>query len=606
MRGPYIFKPEDAENFARSIGARFFSTSRELFFETCPYCHQSKDKRTFSINLTSGKFHCFRASCNANGNMLTLAKDFNFSLGQNADEYYRPTRHYRVWKRPAEPIKPKDDALAFLESRGISAGTAERYMITSKETKTGTAIVFPFMDENGDIQMIKYRNPAPKEGESKEWSEKECKPILFGMYQCDPDEKVLIITEGQMDSLSVAEAGYTNAVSVPTGANGFTWIPYCWNWMEQFERIIVFGDHEKGHITLYAEMLQRWKSKVWCVRPEDYRDCKDANDILRLYGKEQIRKCIQNAAQPPISNIIPLSDVEDIDLDDLEKLGTGITKLDETLSGGLPFGQLILITGKSGDGKSTLGNQFIVNAIDYGYRVFIYSGELPNFMLRSWITLQAAGPDNIDAVKKYGGKAEYKVKPGVNELIRHWLEGIAWIFDNNGIPDEDAEQEKLADLLETVIERCGVRVILLDNLMTALDLEPGTASDKYDRQSEFVKKLTRLAVSHNVLIILVAHKRKMGAGEVNDTVSGSADIVNLASIVMSYERGDAKSKEDTSDNIRYLRVTKNRLTGELHKGIKLTFDPISKRIHEVGSQPTWQYSWEAGIKDKEEILPWET
>lgn len=605
MRGPYIFKPEDAENFARSIGARFFSTSRELFFETCPYCHQSKDKRTFSINLTSGKFHCFRASCNVSGNMLTIAKDFDFSLGQNADEYYRPTRHYRVWKKP-EKIEPKEMALAFLESRGISAATAKRYMVTDKEGKKGKVIVFPFVDEHGDIQMIKYRNPEPKEGEPKEWSEPNCKPILFGMYQCDPDEKVLIITEGQMDSLSVAEAGYTNAVSVPTGAGGFTWVPYCWNWIEQFERIIVFGDHEKEHITLYAEMLQRWKSKVWCVRPEDYLECKDANDILRLYGKEQIRKCIQNAAQPPISNVIPLSEVEDVDLSSIEKLGTGITKLDETLAGGLPFGQLVLITGKSGDGKSTLGNQLIVNAIDYGYRVFVYSGELPNFMLRSWIMLQAAGPDNIEEVKKYGNKAQYKVKPEAGELIRQWLEDIAWIYDNNGIRDEDEEQERLAELLETVIARCGVRVILLDNLMTALDMEPGTASDKYDRQSDFVKKLTRIAVSHHVLIILVAHKRKMGSGEVNDTVSGSADIVNLASIVLSYERGDKRNKEDESDDVRYLRITKNRLTGELHKGIKLGFDFGSKRIYEYAGLPTWQYSWEAGMKHKEEVLPWES
>lgn len=605
MRGPYIFKPEDAENFARSIGARFFSTSRELFFETCPYCHQSKDKRTFSINLTSGKFHCFRASCNVSGNMLTLAKDFDFSLGQNADEYYRPTRHYRVWKKP-EKIEPKELALAYLESRGISAATAKRYMVTDKDGKKGKVIVFPFLDEHGDIQMIKYRNPEPKEGEPKEWSEPNCKPILFGMFQCDPDEKVLIITEGQMDSLSVAEAGYTNAVSVPTGAGGFTWVPYCWNWIEQFERIIVFGDHEKGHITLYAEMLQRWKSKVWCVRPEDYLECKDANDILRLYGKEQIRKCIQNAAQPPISNVIPLSEVEDVDLSSIEKLGTGITKLDETLVGGLPFGQLVLITGKSGDGKSTLGNQLIVNAIDYGYRVFVYSGELPNFMLRSWIMLQAAGPDNIEEVKKYGSKAQYKVKPEAGELIRQWLEDIAWIYDNNGIRDEDEEQAVLADLLETVIARCGVRVILLDNLMTALDMEPGSASDKYDRQSDFVKKLTRIAVSHHVLIILVAHKRKMGSGEVNDTVSGSADIVNLASIVLSYERGDKKNKEDDSDDVRYLRVTKNRLTGELHKGIKLGFDFGSKRIYEYAGLPTWQYSWEAGTKNEEEVLPWES
>ena len=50
---------------------------------------------------------------------------------------------------------------------------------------------------------------------SKEWCERDCKPILFGMKQCDDAFKQLVITEGQLDSLSVAAAGINNAVSVP-------------------------------------------------------------------------------------------------------------------------------------------------------------------------------------------------------------------------------------------------------------------------------------------------------------------------------------------------------------------------------------------------------
>ena len=70
------------------------------------------------------------------------------------------------------------------------------------------------------------------------------------MNHCNPDNPTLVLTEGQIDSLSVAEAGIENAVSVPTGAKGFTWIPYCWDFLSQFKTLVVFGDCEerKDHI----------------------------------------------------------------------------------------------------------------------------------------------------------------------------------------------------------------------------------------------------------------------------------------------------------------------------------------------------------------------
>lgn len=602
MYGNYRFKPEDAERFAYENHFKTRKQGDELVFAKCPYCGASSgtDKNKFAINLKTGQFHCFRASCGHHGNMITLAYDFNFSLGREVDEYYRPQRVYKKYKRPAEPIEPKEAAISYLESRGISEQTARRYQITSKDT----AIVFPFFDENGDIQTIKYRNPNPKDGQSKEWFEKNCKPILFGMFQCNLQNRTLIVTEGQMDSLSVSEAGFENAVSVPGGVNSFTWVPYCWDWMHNFDKIIIFGDHEKGKITLHKEFTQRWGSKVWCIREEDYLDCKDANDILRKYGAEQVRKCIENAAQPPIPQIIDLSEVEDVDITLIPKLRTGLIKLDEILCGGLPFGQLVLVTGKSGDGKSTLTNQIICQAINDNYKSFIYSGELPNYLLKAWLTFQAAGASNI--IKK--NQNEYVVKAEAKQKISEWFKDKVWIYDNRITEAAEDEQTGLLDLIEKVIIQKGASVLLLDNLMTALDLDPIVSQDKYDKQALFMKKLARLALTHNVLIILVAHKRKMGSSSENDTVAGSSDIVNLASIVISYER--ANKQDDPEQKLRYLKVTKNRLFGALtmNNGIVLEFDPASKRIYEKdnngekGKHYNWQPLYEdyfIDVSDKE-------
>ena len=58
----YEFKPNDAVDFANSIGAKTRMKGDELHFIDCPYCHGSRrgDKYTFSINLRNGQFKCLR------------------------------------------------------------------------------------------------------------------------------------------------------------------------------------------------------------------------------------------------------------------------------------------------------------------------------------------------------------------------------------------------------------------------------------------------------------------------------------------------------------------------------------------------------------------
>jgi RecA-family ATPase len=124
--------------------------------------------------------------------------------------------------------------------------------------------------------------------------------------------------------------------------------------------------------------------------------------------------------------------------------------------------------------------------------------------------------------------------------------------------------------------------------MTALDLELSNESDKYERQSRFVKKLAAIARMYDVLILLVAHKRKNNFSKnENDEISGSGDISNLAMITLTYE-----SNDDIQPEQRLLKLSKNRLFGKTNtSGWVMDYDERSKRVYGEKDDPNKEYSW---------------
>lgn len=594
----YEFKEQDAFDFARHVGIEARPHGGELFFKTCPYCRPRPTKgnvRTFSINLTTGQFKCLRASCGVSGNMVTLSRDFDFSLGNETDEYYRPRKQYRRLKTPEKPIVPKDTAVSYLESRGISASVAQRYEITTQNQRDNI-LVFPFYDDRGKMQFVKYRKTDfdLERDKNKEWCEKDCKPILFGMKQCNDKFDRLIVTEGQLDSLSVSAAGIENAVSVPTGAKGFTWVPYCFNWVSKFKEIVIFGDFEKGRMTLLEDFQKRFPNRIRHVREQDYRGCKDANELLQKHGAEAVRNAVENAVMIPVKRVIPLADVESVNIYQLPKLKTGISELDRTLYGGLPFGTVCIIAGKRGDGKSTLASQIMGNAVEQGYATFAYSGELPNYLYKSWFDFQIAGRNHITENQTDYGTVNRFITNRNQELINEWYREKAYIYDSRII--ESDEQEDLLKSVTQAIMQYGIKVVLIDNLMTAMYIDEKQGTDKYDQQGIFVRELTKIAIRYDTLILLVAHRRKNAfTQDANDEISGSGDITNLAGITLSYDRGSKSEIEKgiLNEDQRKLILAKNRLFGRTNlKGIVLNYDEKSKRIYGPHDDLNKQYGWD--------------
>ena len=103
----------------------------------------------------------------------------------------------------------------------------------------------------------------------------------------------LIICEGQSDCLSLIECGYTNAVSIPGGTENMKWVEYNFDWLEKFDKIILWFDSDEAGVKARKEASSRlgvWRIKYIEI-PEELRKeanykIKDVNEVLFFQGKE--------------------------------------------------------------------------------------------------------------------------------------------------------------------------------------------------------------------------------------------------------------------------------------------------------------------------------
>ena len=585
--GYYQFKADDARRFARFINYSVSEQGDELRFMVCPFCKADarKDRRKFSINLTTGAYKCFRASCNAHGHFFQLARQFGFKISEDVERYYN-TEYKRYRTFTIQHKESTEPAVRYCASRGISEEICRKYEITTQK-EHDNVLAMMFRDpRTKEVCCIKYRKTDfNKEVDTnQEWFEKDGKPILFGMNHCDAAVDTLVLTEGQMDSLALATAGIPNPVSVPTGANGATWIPHCWDFVKQFSNLVVFGDCEKGHITLVDMVRDRFPDVlVKVVQEADYCGCKDANEILQTYGAEQLHKAVENAKPIPVAQVVDYTAVERVNILDMEYMATRINRLDEVLTKGFFYGQVVLITGYRGDGKSTFLQQIIVNAIDQGVKTFLYSGELPNYVIRNFTDTMLAD--------KYENEIRDDMAKVMNEVYRDML----YLYDSSDI--EADEQDDLLQIVEKMVKQYGCRFICLDNLMTLL--EAADSDSLYRVQSAFIGKLVKIAKRYNVIVAIVAHPRKHASGLLKtefqaDDISGSSDITNKVDVIISYQRCKPNKDEEQDDSLRELWVLKNRLTGKLAIGknaIPVKYENGTRRITGVEQNFRWRCKW---------------
>lgn len=575
---------------------------------SCPW-HKDKTP-SFIWNPKNNSAHCF--SCGRNYGIidLYLAQGMSYleavkKLFKQVDmEYNFSNKDVQdfSYRYPKREHSDRANVEKYLGLRGISTKTLD---YTDVQSDIYGNVAFHYYNSNDILMTVKYRlgRKFNKEKDhNKCWSQKDSDfaPLLFNMNRIDP-AKPLLVVEGEIDCLSVIEAGYSNVVSIPNGCANSQWIQYNWDWLEQFDKIILWFDSDEPGIKARNDILYRlgtWRTYYIEINPEDTTPngarIKDANEVLYFKGKERVLQYINKPLEIPVENVSDLSKAEDFDIEHAEGLYTGIKELDDQIYK-LTFGTLNIITGKSGEGKSVFVNQVaICQAVQQGYDVFVFSGELPAPILRNWVETNMIGREYI--TMKDGHVRVFN--PEQRKLMQNWYAGKVLVYDD----DYNTTATALLNKMEELARKCGTKVFLIDNLMM-IDLECNEEG-RLQAEKEFVNKLIFFAKKYNVLVFLVAHPRKTGEIRVTkEDIAGSGNIVNLAHMVFSVHRYTAKEKEgETNTRNQYIKgkepipedscveVLKNRITGILPL-VKLYFDYPSYRFYKKPSELWFRYGW---------------
>jgi twinkle protein len=314
-------------------------------------------------------------------------------------------------------------------------------------------IAFPFYDENDDLTYVQYRTIKQKGF----FCSKDCKAILFGMWRIAPNTKTLFITEGPIDALSLATVGINNVVSVPNGCKNMNWLEYNWEWLQQFDEYFIFGDKDSGGEVMTKQLVDRLGiEKCFIV---DARE-KDANDVLQLHGEDAL---LTDCYLAKLVNLDTIQDFDPFEWNPKEKIEctySGFKSLDDLIDG-FRINEFTLWTGVTGHGKTTFLNHVILNMIHQGTKTLIYSGELSHQSLARTICLPCAGERNIND-RQVTNETLSKIKEFTcDKLYRYKYEG------SNSFSGKKSESRDILKDFEIAYKRYGIKIFIIDNLMTA-------------------------------------------------------------------------------------------------------------------------------------------
>ena len=419
--------------------------------------------------------------------------------------YQRKGASEKIYVRPDAQDAIRDvstKAEEWFKSRGISKETLKALKVTEglefmpQTGKTENTIQFNYY--MGDqLINVKYRD-GRKNFKLYKGAEKVFYNInsIVGYEYC-------IIVEGEMDALSLYEAGIENVISVPNGAtlnsNNLDYLDNCIDYFEDKEKIIIAVDADEAGQALQSELVRRLGAEVCYLA--DFNGCKDANEYLLEYGPKKLSERISKARPVPLENVTTFKDIEN-EVTDFVTNGfkpgyqIGLSNFDDIFS--TYTGQFITVTGIPSSGKSDFVDQMVVgyNA-NYGWKTAFASPENVPTYLHAHKLMRKVWQD-MPTKEDIGGDKWNQVAEHVNDnfffidMERYTLEAVL---------------RKGAEL----VKRKGIKCLVIDPFNKVRDVNAKT-EDVNRYTMEYLQKIEIFAKKYDVLVFIVAHPTKMYKG----------------------------------------------------------------------------------------------
>lgn len=545
----------------------------------CPQCSDSRKNKAdkpLSVNITTGEFNCH--NCGWKGNVRAHERK------REAKEFQRPSPEM------LKNMELREQVVAWFKSRAISERTLNKFMVFCREEympqtqKKENCICFPYFRDT-ELINVKYRD-----GGKRFKMVKEAELIFYNLNSI-ADRKAVIITEGEIDCMSLYESGFgvepvvdadsgeisnydfsrMGIVSVPNGASKgsqkLEYLDNCSEWFVGLHEIIIATDGDEAGNNLKDELIrrlgvERCKTITYPIdevvpdRDGRKRRCKDFNEVLQYFGKDVVVNCINNAEGIPVDGIYYLDDIFPSMLENFKNgiqlaPTTRFIEIDEYFR--WKKGDITLCTGYGNHGKSFFILQLMLTKSIYdGWKWAIFS------------------PENYPANDFYDDLIEMYVGKWLDRMTEQEYTDACWFIDKHIFyvyPEDEHDINCINEKFRHLVMKKGVDGVMIDPFNQLDHLQkPYQREDQY--LSEILKDIKRFALLNNVCYVVIAHPKNPSYNQDKSLpvvdmydIAGGAMWGNKCDQILSYYRPNYHIDKNSPEVIVHVQKLKRKRTG---------------------------------------------
>lgn len=530
----------------------------------CEKCGSSDAKFLYEED---GHTHCF--SCG----------DHSKPAGEHANED-KPTKASFVRVSPGA-----------ITRRGISEDTGKKWGYGYGVYKGKKVQVAQYRDATGKLVGQKLRFP-----DKSFVVLGDLKPAgLFGQHLWRDGGHMVVITEGELDALSVSQLQGNKwpVVSVPNGAQAAAAaVTRSLEWLEKFSRVVfLFDNDEPGQQAALecAQILSPGKAYIAAL------PLKDANDMLQAKRGDEVINAIWGAKAYRPDGLVSGDAVWHKIVDEEQAWSVDLPHSGiQEKTHGVRSGEVITLVAGTGTGKSTLARECAAHLAAKGLKIgYVALEESVRRTALGLLSIAVDRPLHFSAPDAIAGD------PAVRAAFEKIRDRVVY-YDHFGSIDSD----NLIAKIRYMIKADGVQFVFLDHISIVVsDMDPN--QDERRALDSTMTKLVTLAQETGAVIFVISHLRRKGEGKAYEEggritmsdIRGTAAIAQLSFTIIALERN--QQAEEDKRLTATVRILKCRHTGNTGLAGMMKYNETTGRLLEDKPELS---DFEEGFEDDNESV----
>lgn len=425
------------------------STSVEISKGPCPKCGSKDNLKRYS----DGHAHCYGGTC---------------SYWEPADEMKAGT--IPAWRsKPSGLIDAGSLSIVELPTRGLALDTCKHYNYGVVKLDSGWTQVaqYRWADGSSGVAAQHLRTidkQFPWKGDTKGAE------AFYGQHLCRTDGMRIVITEGELDCMSVSQVQNLKwpVVSLKSGAgNACKDVAQGISWLLEFPEIVLMFDNDEAGQQAAADvaaMLPPSRCKIARL-PSKY---KDANDALVAGDTKCIIEAIWGAKLWAPEGIVSIADVrEELDRPPEHGLSYPWDSVNRPTFG-RQWGTLVGIGAGTGVGKTDFCAQLMAHdIIEHKQDIFVIAFEA-HYTETATVLAGKIGGRKFHLPSTEDNHWEPEEKSTALDAMESPDNGTVHLFDARGEADWDVVEKRI----EYMHASHGVNIFYIDNLTAFAAADP--------------------------------------------------------------------------------------------------------------------------------------